>query len=430
MELKKLKIRTAWVERDTLFAQIEVAKVTMICRGFPESFTAEDRERVIRNNLKAAGLDPSWQQIHTVQFQGEDDKTQLSSHTLLRFFSTQDKRRFTDYFSTPGYPTMLPVQDWREVNAQDPQDPDRKEWQEVEIKEKVKCTPAVTQFERRLTAPMHELMNAFTAAFPKRFKGHTLKPYWKTLVITDPATESWIGQLKYVRKQHSPSMTTATPTDWECHILLPEEVFDKVMEEWSRGWHSQLSKQYELTESEDELAKKASEQTAQDYSTASRVTTMLRKAKPAWNAQQDEGVPAFMARYKWEYPWEITFIKVHRDDPLRQAWKALPTVEELMQHMATDDVANMEADADPSKQMTQWASTAEKRAASQEATGQAAKRHESSQPAQSSQSSQPSQEPGGYGKMSQPSQSEGKAGPGKGKGHTAGGAGGPYPAQS
>ena len=73
---------------------------------------------------------------------------------------------------------------------------------------------------------------------------------------------------------------------------------------------------------------------------------MLRKAKPAWDAQKDEGVPAFMARFKWEYPWEITFCKVEKDDPIRKAWKELPTVEELMEVMATDQQADAEMDAE------------------------------------------------------------------------------------
>ena len=57
-ELKKLKIRTAWVERDTMWHQIEQAKVTLIARGWPEKFTAADRQRVITDAMKEAKVNP------------------------------------------------------------------------------------------------------------------------------------------------------------------------------------------------------------------------------------------------------------------------------------------------------------------------------------------------------------------------------------
>ena len=71
-----------------------------------------------------------------------------------------------------------------------------------------------------------------------------MKPHWKTLVITDPATEAWIGQLQYVRTKPTQTMSTGTPADWCCKIMLPAEIYDQVMEAWSKGWHPQFPKQY------------------------------------------------------------------------------------------------------------------------------------------------------------------------------------------
>ena len=43
-EVQKLKIRAAWVEKDVMFSQIEVAKRTLVLRNFPEWMTVQDRE--------------------------------------------------------------------------------------------------------------------------------------------------------------------------------------------------------------------------------------------------------------------------------------------------------------------------------------------------------------------------------------------------
>ena len=123
---------------------------------------------------------------------------------------------------------MVQCTDWREVEKQDGSG--QKEWKAVEIKDKIKLTPTVTQFERRLTAPMRELMNALSTAFPKRFKGRSLKPRWRTLVLTDPGTGAWMGQLRYVRTQNALNSSTGSPADWKCEILLPEELYQPVME--------------------------------------------------------------------------------------------------------------------------------------------------------------------------------------------------------
>ena len=48
----------------------------------------------------------------------------------------------------------------------------------------VKMAPGITQFERRLGAPLHGLMNACQKLFA-RLKKETLVPRWKTLILED-----------------------------------------------------------------------------------------------------------------------------------------------------------------------------------------------------------------------------------------------------
>ena len=332
MELKKLKIRTAWVEKDTLYTQVENAKVTLIARGWPGGLTVEDRQRVITDAMKKAGVDSNWQTVYTATFLNAENKNEMALHTVVKFWTMADKQKFTGYYQEPGYGTVIACTEWREVDKEG--DTGGKEWKVVEVKERIKLAPTVTQFERRLTAPMHELMNALSTAFPLRFKGRSLKPHWKTLVLTDPGTGAWMGQLRYVRSQAALNMSTGSPTDWKCEILLPQEIYEKTMQAWCDGWYSQLRKQFEQTESEDAIIHEASQSTAADYSKAQRITTLLKTSKPQWDAQEEQGIANFTARFKWEFPWEVVFEAVPKDSPLRTAWAELPTVEQLMDAMA------------------------------------------------------------------------------------------------
>ena len=95
------------------------------------------------------------------------------------------------------------------------------QWELKTKTEKIKAAPAVTQFKRRLEAPFHQLMNAISQAFP-RYRGQTLKPYWKTLVLTDKEG-SWLGQIQYKRTKPTQTLTAMAVSDWACYILLPED---------------------------------------------------------------------------------------------------------------------------------------------------------------------------------------------------------------
>eukprot|EP00439_Symbiodinium_sp_Y106_P017759 s5030_g2.t1 len=55
-EVRMLKIRTAWTEKDLMYSQIEAAKRTLVVRNFPEWATAADRELTVAEALKENNL--------------------------------------------------------------------------------------------------------------------------------------------------------------------------------------------------------------------------------------------------------------------------------------------------------------------------------------------------------------------------------------
>ena len=98
------------------------------------------------------------------------------------------------------------------------------------LRAKIKCTPGVTQFERRLSPPIHGMMHAYKEVFP-RYKTETLVPKWKTLILTDQRG-AWLCQLENTRTVRPYATTGGSTADWKCDIQLPEEHFSKLMEAW------------------------------------------------------------------------------------------------------------------------------------------------------------------------------------------------------
>ena len=82
---------------------------------------------------------------------------------------------------------------WKRQSQQD-------HWEKKSLETQlIKINPGITQFERRLSGPFHQLMQAYTAAFPK-YKGTTFKAHWQSLVLTDPEG-AWLGRVTGI---HSP----------------------------------------------------------------------------------------------------------------------------------------------------------------------------------------------------------------------------------
>ena len=96
-EVKALKIRCAWLEKDLMQNQIEVAKRTIISRNWPEWMTAEDRALSIRNGLQAAGLDAALTDIYTPQFHRENDVISLGAVTIITVPNFNSRKLFVNH---------------------------------------------------------------------------------------------------------------------------------------------------------------------------------------------------------------------------------------------------------------------------------------------------------------------------------------------
>ena len=162
----------------------------------------------------------------------------------------------------------------------------------------VKMAPGITQFERRLCAPLHGLMNAYQKLFA-RFKKETLVPRWKTLILEDKEG-AWLGRVLYSRKTSSLTGTTGTVADWKCEVQLPAEHKDRILECWRDVWYDQLKQQITQTEVEKEAFSTASQKTSQDYLAAARLNRFLTKAVPTYNEGEEHGIENWVARFKFE----------------------------------------------------------------------------------------------------------------------------------
>ena len=95
-----MKIRTAWMERDMMYLQIEIAKAQVIARNWPTDFTVDDRKLTVQEALKDADIDHRFVAISTTEFNqiDKDDPqktiSQLSNITVIQFLSFEDRKKF------------------------------------------------------------------------------------------------------------------------------------------------------------------------------------------------------------------------------------------------------------------------------------------------------------------------------------------------
>jgi hypothetical protein len=353
-DIKRMKMRTAWLERDMQQIQVEVAKAQVIARNWPAELTTEDRHLSITTVLEKVGVTTDRVTIHTTKFYKDDptDPTkrieELSLVTIIQFDNFPNRKLFLDELWDNGRKgAWLQPLKWHsektpqldvEGNPKMDEEGNPKfytDHKSVLATGKVKVAPGVTQYERRLSAPFHQMMNAYSEAFPQ-YKGVNLNKKWKTLILTDPHNDAWLGRVKYTRAQRSASSTTAATTDWKCIIMLPEKHFKTIMEQWMKNWYDQLKQQIERTEGEDEAIEEMGAKTKSDYTKVMRFSQCMKKAKPTWDTGTDEGLEVWVARFKWEFPWEVSFESVSEEHMERKSWEELRTVEELMQSMAED----------------------------------------------------------------------------------------------
>jgi len=311
-DIHRLKLRLAWVERDVMVLQTDVAKRQIVLRNWPKNSTEKTRWATVEKLLDEAGVWKSTVVLTTPVYHAdppEYPEARLSPISILTVHSFEDRQKifktigkFSKYVSKPG---EAPEEDATQI----------------------KLIPGITQMERRLEAPLQHMMNAFTAAF-KAYKGVSFKPQWKTLTLTDDR-DSWMGRVKYVRQGASYS-TVSPQSNWKCIVQLPEEMADKVIDSWKGTWAEQLAKQVHLTDAEDKAAEGLSTEQKAHW------TRALTRPRPQWNEGVELGVQEWKARYAWEFPWEIEFETLPKDHPERVAYAKLRTVEELMLEMTAD----------------------------------------------------------------------------------------------
>ena len=350
-DVHRLKLRLAWVERDVMVLQTDVAKRQIVLRSWPKNSTEKTRWATVEKLLDEAGVWKSTVVLTTPVYQAdppEYPEDRLSPISILTVQSFEDRQKifktsgkFSKYVSKPG---------------EDPEDDATQ----------IKLIPGITQMERRLEAPLQHMMNAFTAAF-KAYKGVSFKPQWKTLTLTDDR-ESWMGRVKYVRQ--GASFSTVSPqSNWKCMVQLPEELAERVIASWKNTWTEQLAKQVHLTDAEDKAAEGLSTEQKAHW------TRALTKPRPQWNEGADLGVQEWKARYAWEFPWEIEFETLPKDHPEREAYAKLRTVEELMMEMTADaTMAQAEEEGNDAWAHYRKASTAPT-AAAEASTGSAGSGH-------------------------------------------------------
>ena len=262
-EVRMLKIRTAWTEKDLMYSQIEAAKRTLVVRNFPEWATAADRELTVAEALKENNLGYLEWDLTTTTMEGSDGKKFLAPISILTVQTYGAHKKVMDACS------RAVVRYWHEVKDEarhekddeaedtekkttgegeksagsqdtpgkasdaDPKDDDMGEGSKAGSSQKVweiktwnwslpvKMAPGITQFEQRLGAPLHGLMNAYQRLFA-RFNKETLVPRWKTLILEDKEG-AWLGRILYSRKTSSLTGTTGTVADWKCEVQLPAE---------------------------------------------------------------------------------------------------------------------------------------------------------------------------------------------------------------
>ena len=207
-EVAKLKMRVAWAEKDLLQAQIQVAKRTAIFRNWPAQYTTSDRILTIREAFRAAEVSTEYLDIYTGSFKGNNEQVTLSGNSIVSTVSFRDRQELfnthkdhdANYTACVGW-RWVKTKKSKEVEVEvevDDGNGGKKTEKQTEVQEyddweaqqqpqdKIKIAPGVTQMERRLEAPLFGLMNSLQKLL-KKFKGQSFKPYWKSLVLTDPA---------------------------------------------------------------------------------------------------------------------------------------------------------------------------------------------------------------------------------------------------
>ena len=230
-EVRMLKIRTAWTEKDLMYSQIEAAKRLVV---HTEWATAADRELTVAEALKENNLGYLEWDLTTMTMEGTDGKKFLAPISILTVQTYGAHKKVMDACS------RAVVRYWHEVKDEAGHEKDgrgrrHRRRRRTERARRAPAhrtprgrqatpTPKMTTWEKgarpgphrrsgrsrrgtgtfqlrwrpgsrsfeRLGAPLHGLMNAYQRLFA-RFKKETLVPRWKTLILEDKEG-AWLGR--------------------------------------------------------------------------------------------------------------------------------------------------------------------------------------------------------------------------------------------
>ena len=108
-EVRVLKIRTAWTEKDLMYSQIEAAKRTLVVRNFLEWATAADRELTVAEALMENNLGYLEWDLTTTQMEGTFGKKFLAPISILTVPTYSARKKVMDACS------RAVVRYWHEV---------------------------------------------------------------------------------------------------------------------------------------------------------------------------------------------------------------------------------------------------------------------------------------------------------------------------
>ena len=309
-EVRMLKIRTAWTEKDLMYSQIEAAKRTLVVRNFPEWATAADRELTAAEALKENNLGylechdhgrHRWQEVAGADLLPNNPGTKEEQKAGAGEQSAGSQ-------NNPGRASDDHPKDDDMGEESKASQPSQKVWepsdQDVARHYAVRA-PARSSTSRpdeRLPAPLRALHEGVAGA---------------EMEHSHPGGQGGClaGKNPEQPQDLQPHRNDRHSGDWKCEVQLPAEHMDRILECWRDVWYDQLKQQISQTEVEKEAFSSASQKTNQNYVAAARLNHFLTKAVPSYNEGEESGIENWVARFKFEYHWELSFTAVSQDHP-------------------------------------------------------------------------------------------------------------------
>ena len=173
-------------------------------------------------------------------------------------------------------------------------------------KARVKITPQTPQWQRRMEAPLHTMMNVYGTLPQYKGEDKRLKPLWKSLTLTGPAGE-WLGAVRYVPQRSS-------PVGYRCEVCYPQEYAQQFIDFWGEKWQAQKAEQIERTEA----LIQATQRTDHHWARTLKLVDI-----PEWHTGTAQGAQQWEVRYQYEFPWPIITKTIPVGHPLRAKYSAI-----------------------------------------------------------------------------------------------------------